>query len=226
MRSIPRSFPQTPPRLLPLQETAGQTQRMYQPRLQRVHRVLLDEENKQHVLRPVSVGASGANSENRLLQLDPGSLWWSDLSPINVLRNGRRTKQVGGSWATRKTVRVVFFGTLVLEFQRTCFFERQPGIQLVSRLTRDRSTILEQLSSSPLCHGASHCTRCLFQICHRSVSASYSRVGLTTLSNYSTLRGPDTNTRWSSITVARVASGSRLERILPTPQQFPLRPPE
>ena len=177
----------------------------------------LDLESKIHVLRSLSVGTIGENTENRLLQLEPGSFrWWSELRPIKVLRIGCRTQQIllsftGEQWwelGHSQDCAHRLFGTFVLKFPRTCLLKSNLSNQLVSQLMRGGSPILEQLSSSPPCHGGvSLHTMSFFKFVTVPVSASYSRVRLTTVSNCSTVCGPDTNIRWSSITVARIASG-------------------
>ena len=59
-----------------------------------------------------------------------------------------------GSWRVRRCISVAVLLCLRARCFALLFFERQPGIQLVSRLMRDGSPILEQLSSSPQCHGS------------------------------------------------------------------------
>ena len=149
------------------------------------------------MLRSLSVGAIGENTENRFLQLESGSFrWWSELRPINVFRIGRRAQQVlpsftGDQWWELGHSQ----GCACRFFQRVCsgghedvFSGGQPGNQLVFRLMRDGSPTLEQPSSSLPCYGGRLVAHdVFFKFVTVPVSASYSRVRLTTLSNCSTL---------------------------------------
>ena len=133
-----------------------------------------NQESKQHVLRPLSVVASGENTENRLLQFEHGSLrWWSELRPINVLRIGHLLISSTRSqwWKLGLLARLCASSSWHARFgvPEDVFFEEVPGIQLVSRLTRDGSPILEQtFFTASFVTGAPRCTRCLFQNYHRS----------------------------------------------------------
>ena len=96
-------------------------------------------------------------------------------------------------------------------FSHVCFevpedvsFEKQLDNQLVPQLMRkSRATFF----IASLSRGRLVAHDVFFKFVTVPVSASYSRVRLTTVSNCSTLCGPDTNIRRSSITVARIASG-------------------